>query len=162
MLYEEFERLNCQHIKELEQQNKKIRNVLNVDPFIPNQCKNDIEENDLFRRQFHINGSCIKRNHNNETPTLCGGYDCSTQYFYHTPDKENTFHNYLVLQDELQHNEAVVCTNNHQYYNNWTRRKIPVQPKEKEINTNFLDQYFEPLPKLKYNECKLDDTTYYC
>lgn len=159
MLYEEFEKLNCQHIKILEQQNASIRNVQNIDTSIqPIQCLDSSRENLLLRNQFHVNQSCIKRDNNTDTLELCNGFDCSTQYFYQTPDKFNTFHNYLVLQDE----KPVVCTNNHQYYNNWTRRKIPVHPKDSVNNVDFLDEYFEPIPKLKMNKCDVNDTRYFC
>ena len=159
MLYEEFEKLNCQHIKLLEQQNTPIRNVLNINDSIPTSyCMDTSREDNLIREQFNVNKSCIKRTSNNSPLDLCNGFDCSTQEFYQLPDRLNTFHNYLVLEDE----KPILCTKNHQYYNNWTRRKVPMFNKEVQGDDGFLDKYFEPLPRLKLNRCDIDDTRYFC
>lgn len=64
-------------------------------------------------------GSCaLKPEANTEVPDWKIGYRCLDGSQYLHPDRENTFHNYLVLQEnELR------CSENHQVFNNWTKRK---------------------------------------
>jgi hypothetical protein len=113
----------------------------------------------MIRQPFKINGSCIKYPKNTSNFELCAGFDCSTEYFYQTPDKLNTYHNYLVLQDEMVNNVPVSCTENHQYFRNWTRRKIPVKEKDinKPPNNNPMDEYFFKIPEVVFNECPSRD-----
>lgn len=62
------------------------------------------------------------------------GYDCLDGSQYHQPDRVNTFHNYLVLQQEGSR-----CTENHQVFNNWTKRK--------NFSTEAVEQKAPPLPE---------------
>lgn len=163
MLYEEFEKLNCKHIQELNKQNAEMSKIFDINDVIMNPCVKDKLENDMLRRQFDINGSCVKRSNDTSDLNLCGGYDCSTDPFYQTPDKLNTYHNYLVLQDDMLNDRAVVCTENHQHYRNWTRRKNGVIPDDKKENDmTFFDKYLEKIPQVKFNTCSLERSKYTC
>ncbi|QOI90192.1 hypothetical protein QKU58_gp139 [Pyramimonas orientalis virus] len=162
MLYEEFEKLNCKHIQELNEQNKPIMEHQNINDIIP-KCGNDIVlENDLMRKPFKANGSCALKNINQTDISLCHGYDCPTTPFYQTPDRMNTFHNYLVLEDDLIHNLPVTCTQNHQYYNNCTRRKVPKLVEPMKADMGFFDDYLQRIPLVKYQPCKIAKPDYTC
>ena len=160
MLYEEFEKLNCQHIKELDSQ--KVINHRHIIDNV-NECQKDsVLENDLFRKPFAVNGSCALKGIQDNTVTPCYGFDCPNTDFYQPPDRLNTYHNYLVLQDDLKHNIPVSCTENHQYYHNWTRRKMPVKKEPISANINFFDNYLEPIPIVKMRSCKVEKKDYTC
>lgn len=162
-MYEEFEKLNCQHIQELNKQNANIMKVFDINDVIQNDNCKDSMENDLMRKPFIINGSCIKRENDDTNMKLCHGYDCSTKPFYQTPDKLNTYHNYLVLQDDLLNDTPYSCTENHQHFFNWTRRKLPVQQEEREAyDMGFYDKYLERIPSIRYTPCPTDKIKYYC
>ena len=64
---------------------------------------------------------------------LCTGYECDISgVFLATPDKENTFRNHFVRT--IPTPNETYCVKNHQYFNNWTKRRQiannerPVQP----------------------------------
>ena len=163
MSYEEFERLNCKHIQELNEQRRDIQEHQNINDIVV-QYKSDVDiENDLLRQPFKVQGSCALKGIQNNDVSLCHGYDCPTTNFYQTPDKLNTYHNYLVLQDDLINNVPVACIENHQYFNNWTKRKIPAFKEDKQAaNMDFLDQYLRPIPLVRMAPCKLDKQAYKC
>ena len=137
--------------------------IFDINDVITNPCVKDKLENDILRNQFIINGSCLKRSNDTTDMNLCRGYDCSTDYFYQTPDKFNTYHNYLVLQDDLMNKRPVACTENHQYYRNWTRRKNAVAQEDKKDNDMaFFDKYLEKIPEPTFNTCLLEKSKYTC
>lgn len=169
MLYEEFERLNCMHIKELvDQTNQHNNNLLKYNrenqSTIMDECNNHVMENDFLRMQFNVNGSCLKKGTTDfSQPTMCHGFECSVDDFYQQPDRLNTFHNYLVLEDELVHKIPVSCVKNHQYFNNWTRRKNPVKREDTCPNPlSFFDKYLEEIPIVSFKPCKTDKLNYSC
>ena len=68
---------------------------------------------------------------------LCAGYDCTTDgSFYAFPDRENTFRNHFVRTTPPP-NETY-CVKNHQYFNNWTKRR----------NVLFETTLVQPSPEL--------------
>ena len=69
----------------------------------------------------------VKPSGNHTIPNWKVGYDCLDGSQYLQPDRLNTFHNYLVLQED-----GMRCTENHQVFNNWTKRKTPSLPRELE------------------------------
>ncbi len=163
MLYEEFEKLNCKHIAELNQQNATMSKAFDIHDVVLQPCVKDKLENEMMRAQFGINDSCVLRGDDNKSMDLCGGYDCSTEYFYQTPDRLNTYHNYLVLQDKKINEKAVACTENHQYFRNWTRRKNAVHPDESEpADMSFFDRYSEKIPEIRFHTCLTDRSKYTC
>lgn len=69
----------------------------------------------------------IKPSGDNSIPNWKVGYDCLDGSQYLQSDRLNTFHNYLVLQED-----GMRCTENHQVFNNWTKRKTPSLPPQPE------------------------------
>jgi len=169
MMYKEFEKLNCQHIKELDIQNKtgsvlQYRMENDIQVLQLNMCdglKLNDKENEL-RMNFINNKACLKRDNDTSDLDLCHGYECDKNSFYQQPDVLNTYHNYLVIQDELHDDSIVTCTENHQYFNNWTNRKMPKFPCPRENTPNYIFNYYEELPKLEFNECPQDKIKYMC
>lgn len=161
MLYEEFEKLNCDHIRELNEMNKNILKVFDInDIIVDTSCKDELE-NKLFKSAY--DSTCVLRDRQDNGVLLCHGYDCSTDPFYQTPDKFNTYHNYLVLQDDLINNTPYSCTENHQHFRNWTRRKMPTQQEDHEpLDMGFFDNYLEPIPKVRFRACPTGKKPYQC
>ena len=164
-MYEEFEKLNCQHIQELDRQNN--NNAIHQYNYLNNMCNTQYDiskESDMLITPYLPKTHCDKYESisDDNTSVYCCGYEClNSNSFYHEPEKLNTYHNYLVLQNELHNDEMpIYCTENHQIFRNWTRRKMPVIEKDvfyKSENTNSMDEYFQELPKLKFNECNPPD-----
>lgn len=171
-MYAEFEKLNCQHIKELNAKNNQNTYVMQHYNYFNNNCiPYDITKESHMLQTPHLLDTTHCTNydsivHNTSNNDYCCGYECLTSNsFYHEPDKKNTYHNYLVLQDELYNDEIPFhCTENHQIFRNWTRRKLPVMEKDvffKSKNTNTMDEYFQELPKLKMHKCDMHNKLRY-
>ena len=85
----------------------------------------------------------------------CSGYDCLSQNtFLVRPDDFNTSHNYSVLQENQIHGKDVYCTNNHQYFNNFTRRYVGLN-NNNTGNNGGLPPDAEKIPELTFNRCDL-------
>jgi hypothetical protein len=166
-MYSEFEKLNC---SDMEQMNQLI-NKENASAFMkyldfPDQdshCKKLYDVNTsskLIMKQFEVNGSCTEfENSNNAEPVYgCVGYNCLPGNIYQKTDDFNTFHNYLVLQDT---EPPSACTENHQVYHNWTRRKLPNIPPERRDIT-FTGQFGQRIPTLKFNTCTFKKEVHDC
>lgn len=77
---------------------------------------------------------------------VCAGYGCARpQSFLVTPDRENTFHNYAVAQNKER---TLFCSENHQFFNNMTRRKIAVTPPSFSAAGVPIDQDPIPMPEM--------------
>lgn len=124
-LYEEFEKYNSSQIEKLETQNQ-IRNITKFNSQFmckdvvpvqdPMQIKN---ESLIFQNPFGINNSCIDIDTDYSIKKAnCFGYDCDENSFFQQPEKRNTYHNYLVTNEK----NNLACIQNHQYFNNWTKR----------------------------------------
>lgn len=119
--YEQFQKTNSSQISKLEfKQNEKNIHSLNSQfkcNYVHNISTNNIQKDSLLKKyQYGVNESCIDIDTEYSIDDNCIGYECDKNSFYHQPEKRNTFHNYLVL------NNNSACTENHQYFNNWTRR----------------------------------------
>ena len=126
----------------------------------------------MFQRMFENvdkSGSFLDRNEfSSEHSTSCGaairarknikefanelksGYEAmEDNSFYMQPEMKNTFHNYPVRQDD-----GMYCSENHQVFNNMTRRKVQYIPEE--INADVSNIIKENEPKLlKLSPCKI-------
>ena len=110
------------------------------------------DSTDLIMKQFEVNGSCkgIPETENNiDSIDGCVGYACLPGNIYQETDTYNTFHNYLVLQDT---EPLTACTENHQVYNNWTKRKLPEHPMERR-DVGYVGTFGQNIPKLQFNTC---------
>lgn len=128
-LYEQFQKENSSQISKLEMQNTKqhihdFNSQFNCNSLGILSEDNIVKESKIVTNQFEINKSCINIDTEYKLNNHCIGYECDKQSFYHQPEKRNTYHNYLVLNDK---NDAV-CTKNHQYFNNWTKRNNEGSP----------------------------------
>lgn len=146
MLYEQFEKANCDSIRVLEASYRK-NNTMEI------TCPDDVstkqvvnKETEMFLSPFGVNQSCIDRSHE---PTydlkMCAGYNCDKSSFYQQPDRKNTFHNYLVVNDT----NDLTCVHNHQYFNNMTRRTTEGAQKV----SDPLKYKQEKIPMPVFNEC---------
>lgn len=156
-LYEQFEKLNSSHIAKLETQNQ-LRNVTEFNSQF--MCKDIVpvkdpiqvkQESLIFKHPFGVNESCtnIDTDYRVKRPN-CYGYDCDKDSFYHQPEKRNTFHNYLVTNDK----NTLACTQNHQYFNNWTKRNneaLVSKPIKNIIINEDCIPMAEPILCNKYN-----------
>lgn len=130
----------------------------NLDCFENPNCNKDVRiETSMRMSGYNSKLTCKDIQTNNKEPSTdqCAGYDClSKNTFLVRPDKFNTSHNYSVLQENQIHGKDVYCTNNHQYFNNFTRRYIGLN----NINTGSnggLPPDAEKIPELKFNVCDL-------
>ena len=151
--YEQFQKENSSQISKLEfNQNKQNVHTLNSQfkcNFIENITPPHVEKESILRKNpFGINQSCIDIDTEYSLTNRCIGFDCDKNSFYHQPEKRNTFHNYLVLKDD-----NLACTENHQYFNNWTRRNNEGTPFVR--NDKPLPLPTEKLPELKLYECDI-------
>lgn len=122
--YFEFENRNKRHVCELEK-NYASQNSLLFDKTFENMnCKG---LSDRVLPFYGSSESCVVTPTNNHEPINWQiGYSCLDGSQHVAPDRTNTFHNYLVLQTDGSR-----CSENHQVFNNWTKRKIasaPVEP----------------------------------
>jgi hypothetical protein len=118
----------------------------------PNCQKNVTVETDM-----RMNGYNSKLNCKNSIPKndQCVGYDCKNHdTFLVLPDDFNTSHNYSVLQEKQINGKDVYCTNNHQYFNNFTRRYVGVT-NNSTGNNGGLPPDSEKIPELQFNKCVL-------
>lgn len=84
--------------------------------------------------------------HTNHRVADCGGYECiHPKSFLVTPDRLNTFHNYAVAQNKER---TLFCSENHQFFNNMTRRKIPVTAPSFSAGGVPIDQPTIPMPEM--------------
>ena len=167
-MYSDFEKINCSDMDKMNQ----ITNKENEAAFMkslefPDQvsnCKNAYDVNassELLMKQFEVNGSCKQIENSNSVAEIvhgCVGYNCLPGNVYQKTDKFNTFHNYLVLQDT---EPPSACTENHQVYHNWTRRKLPNNPPERRDAT-FTGQFGQRIPTLKFNTCTFKKEVHEC
>ena len=158
-MYSQFERINCTSIENMNKAIAKehedaIQNVFENNDEL-NNCKTTMNINDstdLIMKQFEVNGSCkdIPETENNmDSIDGCVGYACLPGNIYQETDTYNTFHNYLVLQDT---EPLTACTENHQVYNNWTKRKLPEHPMERR-DVRYVGTFGQNIPKLQFNTC---------
>lgn len=150
--YEQFQKENSSQISKLEfKQNKQNIHTFNSQlkcNYVDNVTINNIEKDSLLRNnQFGINKSCVDINTEYSLNNNCIGYECDKDSFYHQPEKRNTFHNYLVLNNNL------ACTENHQYFNNWTRRNNEGSSFLRNDKPLIIPN--DNVPKLKLYECDI-------
>ena len=150
--YEQFQKENSSQISKLEfKQNKQNIHSLNSQlkcNYVDNVTANNIEKDSLLRNHpFGINKSCVDIDTEYSLNNNCIGYECDKNSFYHQPEKRNTFHNYLVLNNNL------ACTENHQYFNNWTRRNNEGSPFSRNDKPLILPN--ANIPTLKLYECDI-------
>ena len=123
--------------------------------FQPTCAHKDIDmETDMRMKGFNSKLMCDAKKNTTTSTEHCAGYDCMRpETFLVQPDKFNTSHNYNVLQEEQIHGKDVYCTNNHQYFQNFTRRHHGV------INNSQshggLPPDVDKIPELKYNICDI-------
>lgn len=163
MSYEQFEKSVCDVKQELDRKNSLMNPFIFRNHVDCNSVQDVLREDTLKRTPYVVHGSCYVSKDSYPPADLCTGYDCMTYgSFYHHPDRKNTYHNYLVLQDKLYNNVPVSCTNNHQIFNNWTRRKIPQKVEESTKNNKDLFEDIEPIQIPKMKQCNIPKTPYQC
>lgn len=112
----------------------------------------NVDKSGLYqdRSNFTSKESCAKRNDEVKGVELKSGYDAmKDNSFYLQPQLKNTFHNYPVKQDD-----GMYCSENHQLFNNMTRRKVQLKPEES--NEDLTNIITEDVPKnLKISPCKI-------
>jgi hypothetical protein len=114
----------------------------------------NVDKSGLYqdRSKFNEKESCDrgKRNEEAKGVELRSGYDAlRDNSFYLQPQLKNTFHNYPVRQED-----GMYCSENHQLFNNMTRRKVQFKPEES--NTDLSNIIKEDVPKdLKISPCKI-------
>lgn len=146
MLYEQFEKANCDSIRNLEESYRKNNTMELICPNDVKTTKSVNQETEMFIHPFGVNQSCIDRSHE---PTydlqMCVGYDCDKSSFYQQPDKKNTYHNYLVVNNT----NDMSCVHNHQYFNNMTRRATEGAQKV----SDSLEFTHEKIPMPEFKKC---------
>lgn len=107
----------------------------------------------LDRTKFSSREGCratAERNFESDSLQLKSGYEAiEGNSFYMQPQLKNTFHNYPVKQDD-----GMYCSENHQVFNNMTRRKVQFKPELD--NTDLSNIIVEDKPRdLKFSPCKI-------
>ena len=129
----------------------------NTSCFDDNTDKKNVDiESKLRMEGYNSKLECSKndRKISSSIQNHCAGYDCSVnKSFLVQPDSFNTSHNYSVLQEKQIHGKDVYCANNHQYFNNFTRRNVGAMTSTEE--RGGLPADVEKIPELKYNVCDL-------
>jgi hypothetical protein len=124
----------------------------------PNCQKNVTVETDMRMNGYNSKLNCknsISKKKNVSFDVQCVGYDCKNHdSFLVQPDDFNTSHNYSVLQEKQINGKDVYCTNNHQYFNNFTRRYVGVT-NNSTGNNGGLPPDSEKIPELQFNKCDL-------
>lgn len=133
--YHHFERQSCEAIRDLEDRS------FRTDNDILSYTNTRYE----FQRAPRISArpspaSCVTKPPPSDTAYTNGvGYNASREGdFLADPDRDYTFHNYLVREDDRTH-----CVKNHQYFHNWTKRKT-ARPAPPTSQARFAP--IEPLP----------------
>ena len=158
-MYNTFENINCINVNDIETDKNRQNNLIfNNQIFLneqncPDKDKDITDENTLMFKQFEVNGSCAKKPLPNNENNDCIGYDCLPNSFLFDPDKFNTYQNYLVLQDELHNGRELYCSENHQIFRNWTKRKNGFMLDTKTTTDTNFDEYYRKIPELRYNQC---------
>ena len=151
--YEQFQKENSSQISKLEfKQDKQNIHTFNSQlkcNYTDNVTPQNITRESLLRKNpFGINKSCVDIDTEYNINNNCIGYECDKNSFYHQPEKRNTFHNYLVMNDN-----NLECTENHQYFNNWTKRNNEGTPFIRNDTPLYLPN--DKLPEIKLYECNI-------
>lgn len=166
-MYNNFRNQSCAIVNALQNDKNNENDMLFKNQVLRNDGmylgKDFDKENLLLHLQIDASISCMTKpkatdSMNNE----CIGYECLPNSFLFDPDKENTYHNYLVLQDELDKNDnEVYCSKNHQIFENWTRRKngFMLDTQSPEQQSGNLDIYYRKIPEVRYNKCSTNTDT---
>jgi hypothetical protein len=158
-MYRAFENIQEEHLRELNNSkqafNENINTFVHTDIHSDHPCLKDIGvESTLKIRSHDILRHCDGRGGGDlEDYSKCIGFECLEGSFLFDPDTFNTSHNYAVLQENTHFGQDVFCTNNHQVFNNSTRRHFHTTPDE--TNSKYLVPDVPRLPELEYNICKL-------
>lgn len=147
-MYNQFESMNNRRICHMENIKRELDAELS-DLKIPAQddCIDFRREGDMLQTPFEVNGSCAPIDTDYSLNKWCYGYACDKGSFYHQPEKLNTYHNYLVLED----GGKAECTKNHQYFNNWTKRNNDTKQYINRAPTQFAP--VEPIPLVTMKPC---------
>lgn len=145
--YELFEKANCENIRKLNEQYVAQNKQELICP--PDVATKDVVDREtlMIKNPFGVNSSCIDRSYErNLDLDMCSGYNCDKASFYQQPDKKNTYHNYLVVNDK----EDLACTMNHQYFNNMTKRSSETK---QIVSPPLVIGKDEPIPLPMWYEC---------
>ena len=150
-MYSEFEKFNNKRICDLQNQQRALNDKLATHdkPYGTNNnmCYDLSREKVLLDSPFTVNGSCTNIETDYSLGDMCKGYACDKKSFYHQPERLNTYHNYLVMREDGK----AVCTKNHQYFNNWTKRHHDTPQIRDTKAVGFAD--IPRIPSLKFNIC---------
>lgn len=157
--------LNNQYIQDLEDQyNETNRSAssLFVDKDQFNyKCVDNIVLEDKIRKNALLlfNNKCfVPPCKPNKTYSNALGYACNKEpnNFLYKLDEHNTYHNYPVCKKNDDNNDKSItcCPENIQLFNNWTRRRLPVNTSTNKPKKELI-MLVDRIPSLKYNECQL-------
>jgi hypothetical protein len=117
-------------------------------------CLKDIDTESILNlsqyEQKSIN--CYSKKKDQKQYAACVGFDCLKGSFLYDPDEFNTSHNYSVLQECDFNNTDVYCTNNHQVFNNNTRRHVTTVCDPNNTRSGLPDDV-PKFPEIEYNIC---------
>jgi len=114
----------------------------------------DVQRTNIYvdRAKFSKERGCAETVRTRDKPDieLDAGYESlRSNTFYLQPDIQNSFHNYPVRQEDGRY-----CSQNHQVFNNFTRRKIAIKPEVKEEDLSDIIREDEPM-MTKFSSCKI-------
>ena len=148
-MYSQFESMNNQSVCELDARwRKRNEELTQFETPGRDDCFDDKRERQMLHTPFEVNGSCAPIDTDYSLNKWCYGYACDKgNNFYHQPEKLNTYHNYLVLEEGGKKE----CTKNHQYFNNWTKRNSDTKQHVERMPLTFGDA--EPIPMVTMRNC---------
>lgn len=115
----------------------------------------NVDKSGIYQDRFKFTAKegcnhTAKRDDKAKGVELRSGYDAMRDNsFYLQPELKSTFHNYPVRKDD-----GMYCSENHQIFNNMTRRKIQYKPEESNSDLSDIikdDKSYH----LKISPCKI-------
>lgn len=119
-LFDAFQKANCAARRTVSAEHERPQTVLSTHAFYKpfSECQDRSFAASMYVGRLPHDPVCVQKPPSGEPTPNAYGYDAYKGDFFQDPDRKNTFHNYLTTQFD-----GAQCANNHQFFENWTRKR---------------------------------------